>query len=354
MSKRKALLLGTLPFENEEVAMKKSLSMLGEHLISLPDGEIGEKTERYPKGKRNGWVCINANECAEDTENWEIISEAEMNDEGFPAGYDKIYTLRTKHSPEELPKYLNLHYHEYFNKSYPLFRKLREEYGYSDLKFQMGIPTGLTLSVFIMEPNLAVPYYKAFQERLLYEVNEVLKNHADDMIVQLELPIELGLVYQDVSQMDFALEVVMGLVKNFQASTEVGIHLCCGDLNNESWTHPDTLNPLVEFANQIIQHWPENQTLRYLHVPLAEGNVPPTLEKDFYQPLANINLPENVELFAGFVHEARNMDELKIIHSHIESIRNHPVGVACACGLGRRSPGTAEKLMERMKQLASQ
>lgn len=351
MSNRKALLIGTLPFDNEEQAMEKSLSLLGENLISLPDGEIGEKSEKYPMGSRNGWVCINANECAEDTENWEIVRAAELNEYGFPAGYDKIHTLRTKHSPEELPKYLNLHYHEYFYKSYPIFQRLRNKYGFHNLKFQLGIPTGLTLSVFILEPDKAVPYYHSFQQRLLYEVNEVLKDHADDVVVQLELPIELGLVYQDSSQMDFAKEVVMGLVENFQYPTQVGLHLCCGDLNNESWTHPESLNPLVDFVNELIDTWPEHQRLAYVHVPLAQGNIPPTIEKSFYQPLANIQLPKNTELFAGFVHEKRKIEELQVIQSLIEEIRNHPVGVACACGLGRRSQKTAEKLMNLMKVL---
>lgn len=351
MSNRKALLIGTMPFENEEQAMEKAISILGKHLISVPDGEIGEKNEQYPTGSRSSWVCINANECAEDTENWEIIRKAEMNQFGFPAGYDKIYTLRPKHSPEELPKYLNLHYHEYFYKSYPIFQRLREKYALPDLKFQMGIPTGLTLSIFIMEPEKAISYYQAFQQRLLYEVNDVLQHHADDMIVQLELPIELGLVYQDPSQMDFAKQVVMGLVENFKYPTQVGLHLCCGDLNNESWTHPDSLNPLVDFVNTIIDTWPQNQKLAYIHVPLAEGNIPPTLEKDYYQPLANIQLPKDTELFAGFVHEKRTIEELQVIHSLIEETRNHPVGVACSCGLGRRTPKTAEKLIKRMREL---
>ena len=43
MAERKVLLIGSLPFDNEEDAMARSLDILGEHLFSLPDGEIGEK-----------------------------------------------------------------------------------------------------------------------------------------------------------------------------------------------------------------------------------------------------------------------------------------------------------------------
>jgi hypothetical protein len=40
MAKREALLVGSLPFANEEQAMRISIDKLGESLISLPDGEI--------------------------------------------------------------------------------------------------------------------------------------------------------------------------------------------------------------------------------------------------------------------------------------------------------------------------
>ena len=47
---KKSILIGSLPFNNEEEAMKISLDTLSDSLISLPDGEIGEKTEQYPMG----------------------------------------------------------------------------------------------------------------------------------------------------------------------------------------------------------------------------------------------------------------------------------------------------------------
>lgn len=349
VTNRKALLLGSLPFESEEAAMEQSLSILGQNLISVPDGEVGEINDEYPSGSRSCWVCLQANECAEDSENWEVLQEAVKNEDGFPAGYDKIYTLRTKYSPEELHKHLNLHYHEYFNKSYPIFKRLRKKYGHPKLKFQLGIPTGMTLAIFMLEPDKAISYYKSFNKRLAYEANEALAQAADDIIVQLELPIEVGMVYQN--QTDLATEIVMDLVNQFQYSTQIGLHFCCGDLNNEAWTHPDSLLPLVGFANRLIDELPKKHELAYIHVPLAEGDIPPTLDKSYYQPLANIQLPANTELFAGLVHEKRHLEELQVIHAHLENIRNHPVGVACSCGMGRRDTETGLKLMSMMKQL---
>lgn len=352
MSDRKALLVGSLPFENEEEAMDLSLSVLGENLISVPDGEIGERSDQYPHGSRSSWVCITANECAEDTDNWEIINEAKMNEDGFPAGYDKIYTLRPKHSPAELPKYLNLHYHEHFRQSYPIFKELRQKYGHHDVKFQLGIPSGLTLSIFMLEPENAITYYPAFRQRLIDEVNIALEEAADDIVVQLELPTELGMVYQSPSQIDLAVESILGLVKNFKYSTQIGLHLCCGDLNNESWNHhPENLERLTAFVNRLADEWPEHQELAYVHVPLAEGNIPPRLDMDFYQSLADIQLPVHTQLFAGFVHEKRSIDELRVIRDQLDRICSYPVGVACACGMGRRSTDVGKQLINLMKQL---
>ena len=52
MANRQTLLVGSMPFEDEEAAMRRALGTLGQSLIALPDGEIGEKTATYPNGNR--------------------------------------------------------------------------------------------------------------------------------------------------------------------------------------------------------------------------------------------------------------------------------------------------------------
>jgi hypothetical protein len=41
MSKKKTLLVGSLPFENEQEAMEYAAHKLGSSLLALPSGEIG-------------------------------------------------------------------------------------------------------------------------------------------------------------------------------------------------------------------------------------------------------------------------------------------------------------------------
>ena len=54
---------------------------------------------------------------------------------------------------------------------------------------------------------------------------------------------------------------------------------------------------------------------------------------------------------AGFVHEQPSVESLDEVLQIIEKARAGAVDVACACGLGRRDTGTAEKLMRRCRQL---
>ena len=56
-------------------------------------------------------------------------------------------------------------------------------------------------------------------------------------------------------------------------------------------------------------------------------------------------------LVAGFVHEQLSMERLEEVLQIMEKARAGAVDVACACGLGRRDTGTAEKLMRRYRRL---
>ena len=75
--KRRVLLVGSLPFDNEETAMSNSLDILDEALWALPDGEIGEKSSQYPMGNRAAWIQSIIDLCEEDTDNWKVVRQAE-------------------------------------------------------------------------------------------------------------------------------------------------------------------------------------------------------------------------------------------------------------------------------------
>jgi hypothetical protein len=348
---RNTLLIGSLPFENEEVAMRHAMQQLGETMLCVPDGEIGEKTPEFPNGKRSAWVMVAINICTADTENWELISKGETDASGFPVDYNDVQKLKPKRSPGEMHNHIRFGYDEYFKQSYPIFQRLREEYGLPNLKFQVGIPTGLGIAFTMMRPLDAFRYADAMNKRLAYEVNEIVKIAGDDVVIQIELPAEIALAYRMPSfLMGIAVSQTLNLVKKIDPNAILGLHLCLGDLNNKALTSAKSLQKMVAFSNKLMSKWTQHRLL-YVHYPLAEAALPPTLEPDYYAPLKDVVLPAGTHMVAGFVHDKRTEEENEAIRNAIESHRGSSVAVACSCGLGRRTQPIAEELIAKMRLL---
>ena len=346
--KRQALLVGSMPFESEEDAMNRALDALGTDLWALPDGEIGEKSEKYPLGNRAAWVQAIIDICEQDHENWEVVDRGVRGESGFPTGYGTGPRLKPKRSPSEMHKHLDFRWLQYFQKSYPIFKRLRQERGMPNLKFQVGLPTGMGITFGMMSPINALRYASAFNKRMAYEANEMLKiADSGDIIFQLEVPGELAMAYRMPKFMvNIPLRTILGLVKQIEPKASFGIHLCFGDLNNEALIKADILDKMVYFSNRLVDKWPKTHELRYLHYPLAEAADPPPLKAVYYEPLKNINLPANVRFVAGFVHDKRSEAEHQQILETIEGLRGHTVDIACSCGMGRRTPEMAKTLID--------
>jgi hypothetical protein len=352
MRRRNTLLLGSMPFLHEKDAMSKAMKIFGDSLISLPDGEIGQKSEEYPNGNRSAWIMSIIDSCLKDTENWDTLQDGERGSDGFPLSYQDMVKLQPKHSVKEIDKHLNFGYLDHFKQNYPIFLDLRKEYGLPNLKFQVGIPTGLAIGLIMLRPLQAFRYQVAFNRRLAYEVNEIIQIAKDDVVIQIEAPAELSLAQHLPAVMNrIAVNSLLSLLQMIDTTATIGLHLCWGDLHNKALTHAKTLEKMVHFTNKLIQKWPETYQLDYVHFPLAEGDIPPSLELEHYKPLKYVHLPEKIRFVAGFIHEQRNLEELKTILCHLESVRGHKVDIACSCGLGRRNPEIATYLLELTQQL---
>ena len=72
--KRQVLPVGGLPFASEENAVSCALDALGADLWVLRDGEIAEKSEKYPMRNRAARVQAIIDVCEQDTENWAVVN----------------------------------------------------------------------------------------------------------------------------------------------------------------------------------------------------------------------------------------------------------------------------------------
>lgn len=355
MTKRKALLVGSMPFDNEEAAMQLALERLGPRLFSLPDGEIGEKSADYPLGKRSSWVNTAMMTLGQDRASWRVVKTETRGTDGFAVDYDHFEKLVPLRPPGEMDQHLHFGYHEFFAASYPIFQRLRTEHNAPQVKFQLGVPTGLALLFSFRNPLTGLRYVDSFNRYLASEVNQAVQQAPNDVMVQIEVPPELFMAYKLPNPlMGLAQRSIWGLIKRITAGTPIGIHLCLGDFRNEALLAPKTLDKMVRFSNLLAAQWPSTHPLAYIHYPLAEGATPPRLEPDYYAPLQRVNLPVGAHFVAGFVHEKRTPAELGQILAAIESARGAPVAIAASCGLGRRTPEAAKQIIDLMVQVADQ
>ncbi len=352
LTTRRALLVGSLPFNDEATCMARALDLLGTHLYCLPDGEIGDKTPSFPKGNRIAWVVYAIEKLTEDSDNWEVVKQPIRGDDGMAATYDDFQKLRPRRSPADMPQHVRLGYDDYFRRSYPVFKHLRQQHNLPALRFQMGVPTGFAMGFAFASPVTWLRYTYAFNTVIAREVNAARAEAGDDLLVQIEVPPELYAAYKlPAPLMGLALRPILDLLGKITLGTRIGMHLCLGDFHNEALVHPRTLGKMVAFSNKLVAAWPAQHTMAYVHYPFAEGLVPPSVEAGYYAPLKNIHLPSETRFVAGFVHEKRTLDENRHILDSIETARGQAVDVACSCGLGRRTPETATELMQRMAQL---
>jgi hypothetical protein len=354
-NRRRVLLVGSMPFQDEKAAMAKAIELAGPQLMTLPDGEIGERTEQCPNGDRSAWVQTIMDRCERDTENWTITKPGVRNAGGYAADYDSAPRLKPNHPPKEMVEHLEFGWNDAARSSYPLFKQVRNDADLPELRFQVGLPTGVGAAFGILGPLNAMRYGSAFNERLALEANDILQfTDPGDVTFQVEVPGELALAYKLPKPLvGIATKKVIDLVDRINVGAPIGLHLCFGDLNNDALISSPSLDKAVNFTNDLIKRWPSKHPLAYVHFPLAEASAPPPTDRSFYEPLAEINLPAGTRLVAGFVHDKCSDAELRQIRDHIEAVRGEPVDIACSCGLGRRDRVVATSLIEACAALAS-
>lgn len=352
MANRSAFFVGSMPFADEETCMRQALDQLGPHLFALPDGEIGDKSEQFPRGNRIAWVIYAVERLTADQESWQIVKAPIRGADGMAVDYAGIQKLKPRRSPKAMADHVTFGYDTYFHKSYPLFQQLRQERGHDNLKFQLGVPTGFALGFAFQSQIDWLRYTNAFNSVIAREVNHARQSAGDDLIVQIEVPPELYAAYMlPAPLMGLALRPIHDLLGKITPGTQIGIHLCLGDFHNEALVHPKTLNKMVAFSNRLVDSWPASQKLAYIHYPFAEGAIPPTTAASYYQPLQAIHLPAETRFIAGFVHEKLSLAENRTILDAIETARGAPVAVASSCGLGRRSETEALQVIKLMREL---
>jgi hypothetical protein len=333
-------LVGSYPADTTDDAMNEIMELAGPYLTSLPDGETGE---------RRNWV-------ATIVESMRLHPDLEVRREGDWSGYDRLLSFRVRRGCRLAGDSLHFGYTEAHAAARPVFDRVREKHGRTDLAFQIGMPTGLGMAMFTMGPPGPLVHRRAFTDAIAREITQIRAAAGDDVVVQLELPAELAFVTMPPGPLRIPVSAwlsrtIAALVRATPEGTRFGLHLCMGDLRHEALFRMRDTRPVVALLNAVGARWPAGYRLEFAHTPLAAGAVPPPLDPGFYAPLAALRLPADTRFVAGLLHEDRSADELRTAVSAVEMALGRTVDLAASCGLGRRSREMAQSILRQGAQL---
>jgi len=338
---RRVHLVGTIPAHTTREAMRLAVDALGDRVTDwLPDGETGA---------RRNWI-------GRLVESLNDHHDLELAEGGDWSNYESTPRFRVKKGHRF--QSVELDYFEYFEDSWPEFKKLRAELGRPDLAFQIGIPgpIDVAFAAFGFNPIAGLRHAKPFEVATGREIEKIHAVAGTEVLYQLEIPIEVEVANRiptpfRSSGIPWLARRILRVVKDSPEGTRWGFHLCVGDMNNEAFSRLRDAGPAVTLANALMSRFPSGHTLEFVHVPLAHGSIPPTTDPRFYEPLRRLQVPRGVQFVAGFAHERQSLEEQRKLRDLVENLVGHPVFVASSCGLGRRDLKAATANLNQSRQL---
>lgn len=335
--------VGSYPAESVDAAMTTMATAASTLLQQLPDGEVGER----------------GNFIAHIVERFRDRTDVELAADGDWSSYQSRPMFRMKPGHRLAGDSIELGIAEHAQTSYDAFRRIRAQHAMDDVSFQVGIPGDFELAMFTFVPTRALSVRRAFREALTREVHAIAQWAGQDVVYQLEVPMVLMAVASAPRPLQncvarMMLSGVRALAASAPAGTRFGVHLCLGDLNHTAAKHLRDTAPLAAACRALQQMWPEGRSLEYVHLPLAAGEHPPSLQPRFYRPLASLaeTIPPDVAIIAGLAHERQDLADQETVLRLVESTLRRTVSISHACGLGRRDPDTAERALHRAVSLA--
>ena len=333
------LLVGSLPADSTEGALRAGAQLFGDMVFALPDGETGP---------RAAWVGYER--------------------ERLVRPHPDVETVQTTESPTGIPR------HAYET---PVFR-IRE--GVSDLRWNAWpriddaiesyrqfsalreagvIPAGLRFQVGLPFPSSALNGFKAdfaadypvavrgFEDLVQRELERLRQEiPVADLAIQWDVCYEVldieGVVHWmgDGAWERFAAGVEQ-LARLIPEEVLVGYHLCYGTFPEWPMYEARDMRLLVRMANHAVAH--SGRPVDWLH--LAGPRYLRSEDESFFRPLADLS-PGDARVFLGIVLPLDGVPGLKRRHATASKYLDE-FGVAMYCGFGRQ-PGADG--METMRE----
>lgn len=330
-------LVGSAPFTSAEEMFRTSMAHLGPYLKRLPDGEVGE---------RDHWIRWQYRRIGQSLQT--RVRESAGGDASQPP-YEIIEGV-TSAGEIVLP---NLGYGDAAIESFAIFRSLGEEGVIpGDVRFQVGLPTPLSVAAFYTEPGSHLLFEEAYGCALGRELDKILEAvPAPRLSIQWEAACEFAILEGlrehrlGDDPLDRINQRIASLIDLIPAEVEAGIHLCYGDSGHKHFCEPADAGHLVDVASGVSTR--AHRPIEWVHMPVPR-------ERDdhaYFAPLSRLELRPGCQLYLGLVHMTGGIEGTRRRIAAAEKIVDG-FGIATECGLGRRVADTIPELFGQHATLA--
>jgi methionine synthase II (cobalamin-independent) len=328
----KVHLVGSIALDSVEEVFRTAGTVLGRRLRRVPDGE--------PGGRRL-WIS------------WQYpllralpFLKADASRPNQTSGFLPLQ-LADGVAPADI-RFPELGYAREARASYQDFLAARKQGHLApEVHFQVSLPTPFAVINPFFATKDALAVEPAYEAAMLREVDAICRAIPhEDLCIQWDVCIEMvmwdgrwAFSRNPFDDLRGAIEARMKrLAAAVPGDVELGFHLCYGDWEAKHFVEPVDAGKLTEFANLLAST--VDRPIAYIHMP-----VPIDRSDDaYFQPLRNLTLLPQTELFLGLVHS----DGVDATRKRIEAAARYvpDFGIATECGMARgRTPQLVRTLL---------
>jgi hypothetical protein len=339
------LLVGSMPFETAEEALRLSGERIGSYVPALPDGETGDRVT---------WVgflplrIFSAHpDLIESNRPSEGLQQPEHDDseEARPAADEsQLWTFRVRPGVTDL-RFDDLGYGRFALESYAEFARLREEGVIPQgVRFQVCLPgASSAIDAFFDDTSQWPQVHEAYIDAIGREIEAMLATiPAEDLVIQFDFAWEVvDLAVGDAKYFPFwpdatAAEKFVrhaGLIADITATVPdevpVGYHWCYGTWGGWPMTAMTDLGLCVRLSNETVAR--ASRFIDYVHMPVVRHPGP-----GFFAPLEDLDIGAT-RIYLGLIHHT---DPIEANQERIDAARRHlaEFGISSVCGYGRVDP----------------
>jgi hypothetical protein len=325
------LLVGSLPAESTDDALRAGGELFGEMVFALPDGETGP---------RRAWVGYEREFLVRPNPNVDVVEETES-PTGIPRHAYETPVFKIRAGVNEL------HWDSWPRiddaiDSYAVFRALRSDGVIpASVRFQVGLPFPSSAlngfkADFAGDYPVAERAYEELVGRELVRLTSVIP--PGDLAIQWDMAyetqdIEGVLAWTAEGAWERFAGPVVRLTPQIPEEVLVGYHFCYGTFPEWPMYEARDMGLLVRMANYAVSQ--SGRAVDWVH--MAGPRYLRSEDRSFFRPLVDLDVGDT-RVFLGIVQPVDGLSGLRRRHAtasrHLDDF-----GVAMYCGFGRQ-PGS--------------